>query len=296
MWVAYSLLAAFFFALVHVLDEYCVGEIFEKPWFGVITSSIASIVVFQLIPFVAPFVDMSMPATNITIMAISAGILIQASQALYFKALSFSEAGIVAAYWNFVPAFLPVVSHLAFGTVFSGHELLGIIILVSTSVALCILDVNFETRWKSFFLMIAAASLQVIAYIFEDVIFSKSAFFPAFFLISFGLIITGMIPLAFKKVRHTLRRNTKRLIPLIKFFLIIEIFNLIALFFAQKGIKTGDAPLVAAIETTMPAHAFLLSAVLVFVLPSLSNRDVLYKLPQKIIAIGFMILGVYFIS
>jgi drug/metabolite transporter (DMT)-like permease len=229
-------------------------------------------------------------------MAICAGILIQLSQALYFKALSFSEAGIVAAYWNLVPAFLPIVSYLALGTIFSGRELLGIIILVSTSVALCILDANFETRWKSFFLMTAAASLQVIAYIFEDVIFSKSAFFPAFFLITFGLIITGMIPLGYKKVRHTLRRNTKKLMPLIKFFLVIEIFNLIALFFAQKGIATGDAALVAAIETTMPAHAFLLSAVLVFALPSLSNRDVLYKLPQKLIAVGVMIVGVYFVS
>ncbi len=296
MWVVFSLSAAFFFALVHVLDEYCVDDVFEKPWFGVITSSIASIIVFQLIPFVAPFADMTMPTISIVFMAIFAGVLIQTSQALYFKALSFSEAGIVAAYWNLIPALLPIVSYFALGTIFSGKEILGIIILVSSSVALCLLDVNFETRWKSFFLMAAASSLQVAAYIFEDIIFSKSAFFPAFFLITFGLIITGMVPLFFKKIRYSIHKNAKKLTPLIKFFVVIEICNLIALFFAQKGIANGDAALVAAIETTMPAHAFLLSVLLIFAFPLISNKDVLHKLPQKLIIVGVMILGVYFVS
>lgn len=296
MWIAFSLSAAFFFALVHVLDEYCVGEVFEKPWFGVITSSIASIIVFQLIPFVSPFVDMTMPSWHILILAFMAGVLIQTSQALYFKALSYSEAGIVSAYWNMIPALLPFASFFILGTLFTGVEALGIAILISTSVALCLFDSNFEARWKSFFLMISASFLQVFAYISEEVIFENSAFFPAFFAITFGLIVTGMVPLFFRKIRTSLHKNSNRLLPLIKFFVLIEIFNLIALFFAQKGISEGDAALVAAVETTMPAHTFMISVLMIFALPAIANRGVLHKLPQKIIAVSFMIIGVYLVS
>lgn len=296
MWIAFALSAAFFFAVVHVLDEYCVDDVFEKPWFGVITSSIASIIVFQLIPFVAPFADMTLPKWNIVALSISAGILIQISQALYFKSLSYSEAGIVAAYWNLVPAILPIASFIAFGTIFSGKEVFGILILISTSIALCLFDANFEARWKSFFLMTLASLLQVIAYLSEDYIFDNSAFFPAFFLITFGLIITGIIPLLFKKIRLSIHKNSQKLIPLLKFFILIEVCNLIALFFAQKGIAIGDAALVAAIETTMPAHAFLLSALLVFALPKIANKDVLKNFAQKIAIVCVMVFGVYLVS
>jgi len=296
MWIAFSLSAAFFFALVHVLDEYCVDDIFEKPWFGVITSSLASIVVFQLVPFVAPFALMDLPAWNIVGLAIFAGILIQTSQALYFKALSYSEAGIVASYWNLIPALLPFASYLVLGTIFTVSEIIGILILIGSSVALCILDSNFEARWKSFFLMLGASILQVFAYLSEEVIFQNSNFFPAFFLITFGLILTGMLPLLCKNIRKIIHKNTKKLAPLIKFFVLIEIFNLIALFLAQKGIAEGDAALVAAIETTMPAHAFLLSALIVLFLPLIAKREVLKNLPQKILVVTVMIIGVYLVS
>lgn len=296
MWITFSLSAAFFFALVHVLDEYCVGEVFEKPWFGVVTSSFTSIIVFQLFPFVAPFQDMALPTWPIIFLAVCAGLLIQVSQALYFKALSYSEAGIVAAYWNFVPAILPFISFIVLGTFFSYREIFGILILITASVALCLIDTNFEARWKSFLLMLAASVMQVFAYLIEEIVFDHSAFFPAFFLITLGLVLTGLIPLFFKKIRQAIHRNSKKLFPLVKFFVLIEFFNLIALFFAQKGIDEGNATLVAALETTMPAHAFGLSLLIILFFPLVSKKRVLENLSQKLIIVAMMVFGVYIIS
>ena len=107
MWLVFALMAPFFFAVVHVLDSYCVSDIFEKPWVGGLTSSLATVVVILMaMPFVLPFIEWSLPPSKIILLALLAGGLIQASQFLYFQALSYSEAGIVAAYWNMIPAIL----------------------------------------------------------------------------------------------------------------------------------------------------------------------------------------------
>src|SRR3989338_7051364 len=133
MWVLYALTAAVFFAVVHLLDEYCIDEIFEKPWIGVITSALASLVVLIPLPFILPFVGWQWPTYSILLLAISAGALIQVSQLLYFNALANTNAGIVAAYWNIIPAILPILSYFIFGRIFTPNQYIGIVILIFSS-------------------------------------------------------------------------------------------------------------------------------------------------------------------
>lgn len=293
MWIAFSLSAAFFFALVHVLDEFCVGEVFEKPWFGVITSSIASIIVFQLIPFVAPFTDMTLPSWPIILMAIAAGVLIQLSQAIYFKALSFTEAGTVAAYLNMIPAILPIVTFFILGVTITLREASGIAILIGASVMICFLDSNLTTRWKSFFHIFLVCILQVAAYALEEYLFERTNFIWGFIFITTGIIATGLLPLLFKKVRIDLHRNARKLSGLAKFFIAIEIVNLLALFSAQRGIDLGKAPLVAAVETTVPALTFIISLVFIWALGRKHKHE---KLHFKLPLIGVMVVGVLLIT
>lgn len=293
MWVVFSLSAAFFFALVHVLDEHCVDDVFEKPWFGVITSSMASIIVFQLIPFVAPFVDMTLPTLRVGILAFAAGVLIQTSQALYFKALSYSEAGTVAAYLNMIPAILPIAAFFLLGMEINANEIVGIIILIFSSTIICLLDNNFSVRWKTFSLIFFVCLLQVVAYLIEEIIFESAAFFPVFLVITSGIIVTGLLPLLLKSVRKDLQKNSHKLFKLAKFFVVIEIVNLLALFSAQSGISLGKAPLVAAVETTVPAFTFILSTLLIWVL---NKKIVIDKLYFKIPVIAVMVIGVFIIT
>ncbi|UPA22836.1 EamA family transporter [Candidatus Peribacteria bacterium] len=296
MWLVFALLAAFFFAVVHVLDSYCVGEIFEKPWMGVITSSIASLVVFQLIPFVGPFVDWTFPPIQIVILAFLAGVLIQISQALYFQALEYSEAGIVAAYWNLIPVLLPLLTFAIYGRFFSLYEYAGIAILTLASIAMCLVDGETKTRWRSFLLMICACIMQVGVYLLEEIVFAETPFFLGFLIITCGLIFAGLVPLLFKNIRIVMVRNIKTIITMLRFFIIIEIANLAALFFAQRGIATGKPSLVAAAETTMSAYAFLLSLLFLFFFPKLGDKQVWHKLHYKIMLVLVMCFGVWMVS
>ncbi|MEP0912185.1 hypothetical protein NDI45_14790 [Leptolyngbya sp. GB1-A1] len=136
-----------------------------------------------------------MPLLQVVAVALLKGALIQISQVFYFEALSYSEASIVAAYWNITPIVLPIASFLLFGKVFQFRHYLGIATLITASVSLCLANANFEARWKSFYLMIFACCVQAAALLLEEYIFGHSSFFVGYLLATVGIIISGILPL-----------------------------------------------------------------------------------------------------
>ena len=61
MWLFYALLGPPFWALVHILDSHCVGEVFDRPWVGIVTSSLATAVIVLFLPFILPVDDWLFP-------------------------------------------------------------------------------------------------------------------------------------------------------------------------------------------------------------------------------------------
>lgn len=296
MWLLFALSTPLFWSLVHIADSHCVEEIFEKPWMGVITSAISSSIVFLIVPIVAPFVSWNMPGAEILLMGFLAGVLIQLSQGFYFKALSYTEAGIIAAYWNMTPALLPVFGYAILRDILTLPEYIGIFLLICGSVSMCLLDSNFHARWNSLLLMFGASLLQVFALLLEDRVFLHTSYFVGFLAITLGLICTGIVPLFFRKVRKVFNRNTHRIKPAINVFLIIEILNLCALATSQKAIALGNPSLVAAVETSVPAYTFILSLILILFSSKFGDIETLKNLPLKFALVGLMIIGVFLVS
>lgn len=295
MWIVFALLAPFFFAIVHVLDKFCVEEVLEEPWMGVVTSAASSIVAYIALPIFFPFIDFSHASAHWILIGISVGIFIQASQFFYFKALSFSQAGIVAAYWNLIPAFLPIASYLLFKDVLEFGQYMGILILIVSSTIMCLLDYHFETRNKTFALMVIAALMQVIAYLIMSQLYANQNFIIAFYSVITGIILTGLFPLFFKKTRIAFSSSMHRIRPQILFFILIEVANILALASAQMAIKLGDASLVAAVETTVPAFTFLLS--IIWLRSLKASGDALWNnFVSKMGIVAIMIVGVWLVS
>lgn len=292
MWLVFSLLAPLFFGIVHVLDSYCVEDIFKKAWFGMITSALASLIVFAPLPYILPFFEWIWPSTNIIVISLIAGALIQYSQGLYFQALAYSEAGIVAAYWNMVPALVPVFSFVILRERLSFIEYLGILILIVCSTLFCIIDSNLESRFKSFILMLIAAVLQAIMFLLQDIIYSNAGYLEAFFLITTGLIVAGCSPLLFKSIRFSFYENRKSLVPATKFFILIEIANLIALALSQKAVDLGIPSFVAAVESTIPAYTFIIVIILTNIYPKFGDIKAKKKITLKFTLIFIMIIGI----
>jgi uncharacterized membrane protein len=124
MWIQYALFSSFLWAVVHILDEHCVDNIFSKPWLGVITSSGISAGIFLLVPFLnQPII---IPRWDVLLVCVFTGAIIQLSQVYYFRALDCSDSGTVSAYWNLTPTFLPVISYWLFGYIITGNNYIGI--------------------------------------------------------------------------------------------------------------------------------------------------------------------------
>ena len=104
-WLAFALISPFFWAIVHVLDSYCVEVVFDRPWVGIITSAFAMLIALPFLAIGLIFTGVSPMSAEPIGLCVLSGFVFMASQFLYFKVLSVTESGIVAAYWNMLPLF-----------------------------------------------------------------------------------------------------------------------------------------------------------------------------------------------
>jgi uncharacterized membrane protein len=292
MWVQYALFSSFLWAIVTVLDEHCVDNIFSKPWLGVVTSSGISAGIFLLVPFLnMPIV---IPQWDILLVCIFTGATIQLSQIYYFRALDSSDSGTVSAYWNLTPTFLPVISYWLFGYIITGNNYIGIGLLLVASIGLCVID-KFESKWDTLYLMSIAASLQTGVVLLEKYIFDRTQFFGGFLTVSMSIVVTGLLSLGMRTVRVSLAKDLPKIKQALPIFIIIELINWVALYTGQTAVKMGVPSLVSAIEASIPAFAFAISLTLMGLRHKI-DVEVKRKLPIKWAMVGLMMIGVWLIG
>lgn len=295
-WLILALVSPVFWAVVHVLDSYCVDELFDRPWVGTVTSSLTMLVAF-------PFLACGLLVTGATplpidavALCILAGFLFMGGQVLYFQALSYSESGIVAAYWNLLPLFLLVVSYLVLGERLTPAKYLGCGLLVVASVSFAVVDGNIEHRWRSFGLMAAGAWLQVGYFLILKHLFATCPVYPVFLVVTLAMIAAGLCPLAAPRCRQVFRGNWPRIRRAAWLLIGIEVANLIAVATSQYAISFGSPSLVASVEASIPAYTFLLSLVLYAVTRRYGEEEARHRLPAKLLLVAAMVFGVWLVS
>jgi uncharacterized membrane protein len=292
VWIQYALFSSFLWAIVHILDEHCVDNIFSKPWLGVITSSGISAGIFLLVPFLN--IPIVIPQWDVLLICLFTGAIIQLSQVYYFRALDSSDSGTVAAYWNLTPTFLPVISYWLFGYLITGNNYIGISLLLVASIGLCVAD-KFESKWDTLYLMSIAASIQTGVVLLEKYIFDRSDFFGAFLTITAGIFITGLFSLGMRSVRVSLVKDLPKIKAALPVFIIIELINWAALYTGQSAVKMGIPSLVSAIEASIPAFAFGISLFIAMLHRKIDN-ETKRKLPIKWAMVALMMVGVWLIG
>ncbi|MBK8815306.1 MAG: EamA family transporter [Methylococcaceae bacterium] len=293
MWLYYALIGPPFWALVNILDSHCVGNVFDRPWVGVITGSLATAVIFLAFPFILPFIEWQFPHWRIIALSIVAGGLIQLSQAFYFQALERTEAGIVAAYENFTPTLMPLASYFLMGEVLEPWHYIAIGVLVVASLCFCLIDISRDGKWDSILLMMVTSSLQVAAILIEKYVFEHGDFIICFLLIISGVVLSGVLPLLFSSnVRKIFIGNIPKLKPLTGLFIGLECANLVALYLSQKAVDLGSPALSAAMETTVPGYTFLITVALLYFKHHYGDEDAKYRLRTKLILVAIMSVGV----
>ena len=293
MWLYYALLGPPFWAVLNILDSHCVGNVFDRPWVGVITGSLATAIMLLAFPFVLPYIEWELPEWHIIALAFFVGGLIQLQQAFFFQALDTTEPGIVAAYENITPTLLPFASYFFLGDALQPWHYVSICVLVIASLCFALIDVSRNGRWDSIVLMLLASSIQVAVILIEKYVFEHSAFVISFMFILIGVVLSGVLPLFWvSNVRKTFSNNIPKLKPFIPLFIGLEFVNVFALYFSQKAIDLGSPALSTAMEATVPAYSFLFTIVLLIFKHRYGNEDVRYRLRTKLVLVGIMSFGV----
>lgn len=173
---------------------------------------------------------------------------------------------------------------------------MGIAVSIAASVAMCLIDSNFEARWKSFFIMLAGCLSYSAGILLEKYIFDRIPVLQGFLLVTTGIVVSGALPLLLSRVRQTFKDNWFALRPAVTMIILIEVINLLAIYFRHRALSLGDPSLTEAVATTQPTHTFLLSYLLCFVATRFSNSKVKNKLPLKLTLVTIIGLGVYMIQ
>lgn len=295
IWLAFALISPAFWAIVHVLDSYCVDEVFDHPWVGIITSGLTMLAALPFLAVGLVFTGVGPMSAEAVGLCILSGFVFMASQLLYFQALAITESGIVAAYWNFIPLFLPIVSYLLLGEVLSGPRYAGAAILIVSSVAFCLLD-GLESRWSSFWMMFVGAWLQVAYFLLQKRVFATCPVYQSFLVITLSMAMAGVSPLLVPRFRRVFRGNWPRILPAMRFLLGIEVANLIAVGTSQYAVSFGTPSLVSAVEASMPAYTFVLSLVLYAATRKYGEEEARHSLPVKLLLVAVMVFGVWLVS
>jgi drug/metabolite transporter (DMT)-like permease len=296
VWLICALISPFFWAIVHVFDSYCVNEVFDRPWIGIVTSGFTTLLVLPLFAIgllFSEFVPVSMGALALCLIC---GAAFMVSQAFYFQALAISESGIVAAYWNFIPVILPFTSYFIFSEILTPWQYTGMAVLVSSSVAFCLLDGNLESRWTSFWLMFFGALLQVVYFQVQKIVFDYMPVYQAFCIIGLAMGVTGIAPLFMTRPRAVFRQNWQKIRPSLQVLAVIEVANLVAIGTSQLAVDFGRPSLVSAVEASIPAYTFSLSFFLYVITRTPGEEEAKENYPIKIALVGVMIAGVYLVS
>jgi len=297
MWLVYGLLSSASFAVINVIDSICVRDFFLRPWIGSFVGALATlIVIIGPLPILLPFIELDTPTMLVIGLALSAGVALHISNVLYFQALSYSEAGIVSAYWNLTPVIVIVSSYFLFAEQLTVIQYVGILILVTASILIYLTDASMHARTKAITCMVVASLCLSIMYLLEEYVFQQTSFFTGFYIINIGLVIAGLFPMLIPHFRKTIVQNAPKLLPYAKFFLAIELVNIIAIALSQKAIDIGLPGRVATLETTMPGFTFIIGALLVILVPTIADKRVTVSLYRKIGLVLVMGIGVWFIS
>ncbi len=296
MWIIFALGSSISFSIVHLLDSYCVGSLYNKPYIGIIVSALVSSLPFAAIPFLHFEIVRDLFNSKIVLLGILSGILIQASQLLYFQSLKYSEAGIIAAYWNMVPVLLSIFSFTIFGVFFSVKQYSGLIFVICASIGICRMDSNMRSRWNSFLLMLNASLLQVVAYFSQSNLYLTASFVTGFFSINLGFFLFGICMLFIRKFRQEFMANWPILRGSLWLLLLTEIFNLLSIALREKAIQSQQVALVAGILATIPIFTFIFGVLYSFIFPRSKYLVVNHYFKTKLALSSFAAVGIYLIS
>ena len=305
-WLILSLLTAFLWGIVNILDKIIVITQVKFHWSRMILDSIVGLTVCFFLWVIGVTVSASI---NIVILSAIAGVLLYGFNYLYYKALETSDVSVVSAWLQAVPVFSAIWGAIFFQERYGGVVYLGIFFIIVGSVC-----VNIEENDKSIAVIVNGrnwknATLYIIPGIFilsvnyalQKYILQFAEPWTIFFWARIGAFAFTMAVLTTsKKIRfgfiQTLKNLNSSSYLVIGF---IEWINLGGIYLLLKAYSIGSVTLVTSVAAVQPMLVLILSIVFRSALKqkkelALAGNSIVLLI--RIVAIIIIIIGTMLVS
>lgn len=309
VWILVALGSAMLFAIVNLLDVFFFEEkIYINSLEPTVTSGI-----MQLLPwFLVPIYGFSLPWNFwAIIIAMCAGFFGIFSYFFYFRAIfSFKDASLATIFWNLTMVFTPIFAFLLVGEKLAMVNVMGIFLLFLGANCMVLAGgIKKEERGKFWSIarsmLVAVISMSVSAVLLKAA-YEQIDYWEGYLISSLGMAIGSIFVYAL-----FFRKSEKKRFNgvIIKFFwgvFLIEVINVLASSISNFAISIGPVSLVTALESTQPVFVILFVAGSVFVAKMFGKmkieifkamrREHLSHLSYKLVSIGVMAVGAFFVS
>ncbi len=285
MWIAYTVMAALFFAGSNVLDSVLVRSYEKRPWVLQWSQGIFSLLTLGT---VALFVDVR---SSWALLLAVAGLSGYLADAVFFYALDRIDVSVSNAGWAILAMLLSVVGFLFFGERWTVLQTVGAGCIIAGVFLLSYWHAHVSVARTILLLTVLAVTAMPINIIQKVTLLRGESFVAVFFWSMLARESVAVIgPLLLPSTRRALRVTLPTL-PRIYFLLcaLIIAFFLTAAYLIIRAYETGFLSLVAVVNNVQPFFVITFAWVVSRISPGKAARELLTARSVSIKIVSFCI-------
>lgn len=292
LWFLLALFAPALFALIAIIDDNLLRNVYRSPHFGAIISGF-----FALLPLTALiFIDISVPNLLIGFLGLSTGFLTIIYYYFYFRGLEVEVPSVVIALFSLTPAIVPFLAYFILNESLTKGQYLGFSLILFSSFAISAIDIRKFKFSKALYLVGFGALIFAIVSIIQKYIYNSVDFWTGYMLFSLGMglgaIYLSIFTKGGSKFFSEFRKIYKKWILV---FLLVELLGISAEFMINLAISQGPVSLVRVMEGIQPVYVLLFAIILFPFLPKFFREAAEGNKGRKFFLMVLMIAGLYLI-
>lgn len=294
-WFYLALLAPLLYAIVNLVDDNLLRNVYRSPHIGAIISGL-----FGGLPLLSLLVRNSGVISEANIfLAATAGFLTVGFLYSYFISLDRESPSVVAAVTGSSPVVLGVLAYIFLDEPFTVSKIIGLTLVILASLVL-VTSFKEKTHFsKSLAPMLSGAALICVISLLLKQVYDSVAFYPAYMCFSAGMLIGGfyfMLVLYHSERREMLRDLRLSLRRYFWLFLAVEALGLAADFTMNLAISKGPVTTIRTMESIQPAYVLLIALIMYPFKPHLFREAAEGGLLKKFVCIALIALGLYLVQ
>ncbi|PIN93993.1 hypothetical protein COU54_00775 [Candidatus Pacearchaeota archaeon CG10_big_fil_rev_8_21_14_0_10_31_24] len=285
LWIIFALLAAFFVALVNIIDRLIIKEEMKDSKLAVIIGSVSAFVCYLIIGLIY---GISFPSWNIVGLSLIVGILNVYANVLYYNALKKEEVSRVVPVMATIPIFVLILAAIFLGEKFVPLQYLGILFLVIGAFLISFREKLHHIVLSKVFgtILFASFLIAIISVISKYVLTPENILHILFWFGTGGLICALLV---FAKHHPHIRENAKKGIIYLVFGSMLAVGASFLLFYS---IAHGPVSLVLSLYESKPLFVFLMVLLLSKTYPKLLREKMSKRIIiQKLLAVILIVAG-----